>query len=112
MTGDENKFLDLKKDRGGMVTFGNDGSGFIVGKGTIQLGGEKVKAKYVLLAENMKHDLLSVSQMCDQGRILIFDSQKCEVRKEKFGKLVATTHITPQNVYILDEVKGEKCYIG
>ena len=38
----------------------------------------------------MKHNLLSVSQMCDQGHKFTFDSQKCEIRKEGSGKLVAT----------------------
>lgn len=55
----------------------------------------------------MKHDLLSVSQMCDQGHVLIFDSQKCEVRKENSRKLVATVYRTPKYIYILDEYKRE-----
>jgi hypothetical protein len=29
----------------------------------------------------MKHNLVSVSQMCDQGHKFNFDSQKCEIRK-------------------------------
>jgi hypothetical protein len=29
----------------------------------------------------MKHNLLSVSQMCDQGHNVTFDSQKWEIRK-------------------------------
>jgi hypothetical protein len=28
--------------------------------------------------------------MCDQGHKVTFDSQKCEIRKEGLGKLVAT----------------------
>jgi hypothetical protein len=38
-------------------------------------------AENVLLVEDMKHCILSVSQMCDQGHILVFDSKKCEMRK-------------------------------
>lgn len=112
MTRDQNKFLEFKKDIGGMVTFGNDGSGQIVGKGIVQLEGEKDKAKYVLLVENMKHDLLIVSKMCDQEHILIFYSQKYEVRRDNSRKLVVTIDRTPKNVYILDDVKREKCYLG
>ena len=81
-----------------MVIFGNYGSGKIVGKGIVQLGGEKAKSKDVLLVENMKHDLLSVSKMCDQGHILIFDSRKCEVRREKFGKWLLQ-HIQSPKIY-------------
>ena len=46
----------------------------------------------------MKHNLLSVSQMCDQGHILAFDSQKIEIRIEKYGRLVPTTFTTPKNM--------------
>jgi len=66
----------------------------------------------VLLIEDMKHNLLGVSQICDQGHTLSFDSRKCEIRSEKYGRLVSTTLMTPNNIYILDKVKGEKCCMG
>jgi hypothetical protein len=43
---------------------------------------------------------------------LIFDSQKCEIRSEKYGRMITTTLRTPNNIYILDEVKEEKCCMG
>jgi hypothetical protein len=49
----------------------------------------------------MKHNLLSVSQMCDQGHKVTFDSQKCEIRKEGSGKLVATAARTSRKIYVL-----------
>jgi hypothetical protein len=57
----------------------------------------------------MKHNLLSVSQMCDQGHQVTFDSQKCEIRKEGSGKLVATAARTSSNIYVLSEIGNEKC---
>jgi hypothetical protein len=75
MTGDKNKFVTLKKEKEGSVTFGNDNSTKIIGKGTVSLGNKDVVAENVLLVENMKHNLLSVSQMCDQGHTLIFNSK-------------------------------------
>jgi hypothetical protein len=78
MTGDMDKFLTLKKERDGSVSFGNDNSAKIIGKGTVNLGSKDAKAENVLLVEDMKHNLLSVSQMCDQGHKLVFDSQKCK----------------------------------
>jgi hypothetical protein len=60
----------------------------------------------------MKHNLLSVSQMCDQGHKVTFDSQKCEIRKEGSGKLVATTARTSSNIYVLSEIGNEKCCLG
>jgi hypothetical protein len=36
-------------------------------KGTVQIGNKNEKEENVLLVEDMKHNILSVSQMCDQG---------------------------------------------
>jgi hypothetical protein len=47
----------------------------------------------------MKHNILSVSQMCDQGHKVTFDSQKCEIRKEDSRKLVATIARTSTTGY-------------
>jgi hypothetical protein len=82
MTRDKNIFVTLKKEEEGYVTFGNDNSSKIIGKGIINLGNKDVVAENVLLVENMKHNLLSVSQMCDKGHRLIFNSKECEIRKE------------------------------
>ena len=45
MTGDQNKFLSLKKEKGGNVTFGDNAFAKVVGKGTISLGDEITKEK-------------------------------------------------------------------
>jgi transposase InsO family protein len=60
----------------------------------------------------MKHNLLSVSQMCDQGHKVTFDSQKCEIRKEGSCKLVFTAARTSSNIYVLSEIGNEKCCLG
>jgi hypothetical protein len=85
MTSDRDKFLTLREERDGSVSFGNDDSSKIIGKGTVQIGNKNEKEENVLLVEDMKHNLLSVSQMCDQGHDVTFDSQKCEIRKEGSG---------------------------
>ena len=74
MTGDQNKFIKLTKKEKGSVTFGDNLSGKILGKGIVTLGNKKNKEENVLLVENMKPNILSVSQNCDQGHILIFES--------------------------------------
>jgi hypothetical protein len=84
----KDKFLDLKKQKG-KVTFGDNASDNILGKGTVSLG--KDKARNVLLVEKLKPSLLIVSQTYDQGNFCIFDSQKCEFRREDTGKIVGTT---------------------
>ena len=50
--------------------------------------------------------------MCDQGHTLTFDSQNCKVRKEEYDKLVFRETRTPNNVYILDKISGEKWFMG
>ena len=80
-TGDRDKFLTLRKERDGSVSFENDDSAKIIGKGTIRIGNKNAKAENVVLVEDMKHNLLSVSHMCDQGHKVTFYSKKCEIRK-------------------------------
>jgi hypothetical protein len=48
----------------------------------------------------MKHNLLKVSQMCDQGHKVTFDSQKCKIRKKGLGKLIATAVKTKQHICV------------
>jgi hypothetical protein len=74
MTGDEHGFLTLIKERDGSVSFGNDDSSRIIGKGTLIIGNKNTKEENVLPVEDMKHNLLSKSQMCDQGHKLTSNS--------------------------------------
>eukprot|EP00253_Pinus_taeda_P025320 PITA_25320 len=53
-------------EKGKKVSFGNDTLAVIKGKGTAQLK-EKVEAGNVLYVHGLKHNLLSVSHMCDHG---------------------------------------------
>jgi hypothetical protein len=112
MRGDRDKFLTLRKERDGSVSIGNDDSSKIIGKSIVWIGSKNEKAENVLLVEYMKHNLLSVSQMCDQGHNVTFDSQKCEIRKEGSWKLVATAARTSSKIYVLREIGNEKCCLG
>jgi hypothetical protein len=112
MTGDANIFLTLRKEIYGSVSFGNDDSNRIIGRGTLKIGNKDTKAENVLLVEDMKHNILSVSQMCYQGHKLVFDSQKCEIRKVGPNRLVATIVRTSSNIYVLSEIGNEKCCLG
>ena len=98
-----------QKKQKGKVTFGGNASGNILGKGTMNLG--KDKAKNVLMVENLKPSLLSVSQTCDHGHICIFYSQKCEIRKKNSRKLVGTAPRTSKNVYILNTKLNKECQL-
>jgi hypothetical protein len=101
--------LNLNKQKG-KVTYGDNASGNILGKGTVNLG--KKKAKDVLLVEKLKSSLLSVNQTCDQGLIFISYSHKCDIRREDSEKLVGTAPRALENVYILNTKLNEECHIN
>ena len=64
MTGDPTKFLILKRKQKGKVTFGDNLSSKIIGTGIVAIR-DNMKAENVLLVENLKPNLLSVSQEFD-----------------------------------------------
>ena len=111
MTGDKEKlqsYSSLEKEK--KVSFGNDTPAFIKGKGSVRLK-EKVKAGNVMYVDGLKHNLLSVIQMCDQGNEVIFRSNGCIFRELDTGETVIKGIRTPNNLYIL---KGgqQQCYLS
>ena len=64
--------MDLKPKIGGDVTFGDNSKGQIEGIGTI---GNKsfIFIENVLLVNGLKHNLLSISQLCDKGFKVVFE---------------------------------------
>ena len=65
-----------------------------------------------MLVEGLKHNLLSVSQICDQGHNVVFSTKKCEIRDSSLRELVAKGVRTPDNVYILSRIQEDKCYLS
>jgi hypothetical protein len=59
------------------------------------------------LVEYLKHNLLRVNKICDQGYTLTFDSRKCKIKENNSGRLVATATRRLNNIYILDMKKRE-----
>jgi hypothetical protein len=112
MKDDREIFLTLNKERDKSVSFGNDNSARIIGRGIVNLGSKDAKVENVLLVEDMNQNILRFIQMCDQGHELLFDSEKCEIRKEGLGKMVAIARRTPNNIYVLNEFRRGKCCLG
>lgn len=71
-------------------------------KGTLNIDG-KLKAHDVYYVEGLKHNFLSVSQMCDKGYKFTFDSIGCQIRKESIRKIVVEGKRIDGNVYNLKE---------
>jgi hypothetical protein len=103
MTGDKGKFLSLSESKSGNITFGNDAPGKIKGKGMVSLSNGKGKSQDVLLVYGLKHNLLSVIQMCDRGSEVMFTSKDCKIKSVNSGQVVAQGIRIENNVYVLKE---------
>ncbi|GLJ05156.1 hypothetical protein SUGI_0012340 [Cryptomeria japonica] len=79
MTGDRSKFLSLEEYDGGVVRFGNDAPCMVKGRGSISLSG-KSSADNVYWVEGLRHNLLSVAQLNDNGLTLEFKDGVCKIK--------------------------------
>jgi hypothetical protein len=113
MTGDKAQFSSLKSKDGGHVTFGDDGKGKIIGIGMI--GKESSNSiDQVLFVHGLKHNLLSVSQLCDKGYRVIFESTHCMVVESSTNE-VKFLGKRQGNVYViyLDELlDNDLCFVA
>ena len=80
MSSDKSKFLSLIENKSRNVTFGNDALGKIKGKILVKLSNGKGKSQDVLFVGGLKHNLLSVSQVCDKGCEFVFTSKDCKIK--------------------------------
>ena len=80
--------------------FGNNTPAVIKGKGSIFLK-EKVKDGNVMYVDGLNHNLLSVSQMCDQGNEVVFQSNRCVIPELDTRETKIKGTRTPDNLYIL-----------
>jgi len=101
MPGDKDKLISynaLEKEKN--VSFANNTPAVIKGKYFVYLK-EKVKAGNVMYVDGLKQNLLSVSQMCDQGNEVVFRSKECVVCEIDIGKTIIKCTRNPSNLYIL-----------
>jgi len=66
MTGDASLLTGLVLKHGRFFTDGDNKRGRIIGRGDIGVKGNLI-IQNVLLVEGLKHNLLSISQLCDKG---------------------------------------------
>ena len=99
MTGDFSLLTEFKERAGPSITFGDDSKGFTMGYGLIST--RNVIINEVALVDGLKHNLLSISQLCDRGNTVSFNSEACVVTSKKDNKVVLTG-VRKGNVYIAD----------
>jgi hypothetical protein len=87
MTGERHMFQDLELKPGGVVSFGGNQKGKIIGSGTVG-NGKLPSINNVLLVEGLMHNLLSISQLSDNGYDVIFNQMSCKVVNQKDGSVL------------------------
>ncbi|KAI3825402.1 hypothetical protein L1987_06885 [Smallanthus sonchifolius] len=82
MNGNIHLLEDVKKIDGGYVSFAGSKGGYITSQGTLK--NDKVKFEKVNYVEQLKHNLLSVSQVCDKKFSFHFNDSECFDMKPGF----------------------------
>ena len=75
--------MSLKEKIGGTIVFGGGSNAQVIGSGVVNLN-DGIKINNVSLFSNLKYNLLSVSQLCDNGKNkVVFYTEKVKVKKLK-----------------------------
>ncbi|CAJ2652046.1 unnamed protein product [Trifolium pratense] len=98
MTGVEHYLEDLKSYATSFVTFGDGAKGEIKGVGKLANHGLP-KLDNVLLVKGLKANLISISQLCDQGMKVNFTKAECLVTNEQ-GELLMKGVRSRDNCYL------------
>ena len=99
MTGDSTLFTEFKERAGPSFTIGDNIKGYTVGYGLISK--DNVIIEEVALVDGLKHNLLSISQLCDKGNSVTFNSEACVVTNKRSNKVVLTG-VRKGNMYLAD----------
>ena len=100
MTGDKEQFFTLESKKGGAVTFGDNNQGHIIGIGKIQIT-PSTFVDNVRFVDGLKHNLLSVSQLCDKDFDVLFKPSMCIITNLIDNSLVFKG-LRCDNVYVVD----------
>ena len=101
MTGHANMLTNITSFDGVTVSFGDNSNGYVIGKWDVSNLGNTPLITKVLLVENLKRNLLSISQLCDKGFKISFEKNKCSIY-EVNNELIFEG-IRNRNIYILDK---------
>ena len=93
------------------MSFGDNSKGKIIGIDNV---GKESSTLFenVCLVENLKHNLLSISQLCDNGYRIIFDKSKCAIENACDGEILFIGNRCV-NIYTIDidcASTNDKCF--
>ena len=83
-----------------MVIFGDNDKGHIVRIGKVQLT-PLTSLENVLYVRGLKHNLISISQLCDRGLKVLFELSSCLVTNPLDNNNIFICH-RQGNVYLID----------
>ncbi|XP_059635232.1 uncharacterized protein LOC132277390 [Cornus florida] len=110
MAGDGSKFNSLKQFDGGNVIFGDNQRAKIVGIGTVSKSEKLPEIHEVLLVKGLKHNLLSVSQLCNSGKEVCFNKERCNVIDLESKQVLFSANRSSRNVYtVIEESQVTQC---
>ncbi|XP_073049518.1 uncharacterized protein [Primulina eburnea] len=101
MTGSKDHLIDYVELRSVHVTYGGGAKGRIAGKGTLNVDGLP-SLQNVLYVEGLNSNLISISQLCDDGLHFKFDKDICEVF-DNANTCILTGTRSADNCYQLGE---------
>ena len=113
MTGDRNKFLSIIEKEGGVVNFGGKDKGKIIGMGKIGKT-QSNSIENVLLVDGLNYNLLSISQLCDKGYKVMFETNFCAIL-DKLSNEMKFIGKRLNNVYVIDfdnEMDSDLCLVA
>ena len=99
MTSDKDQFVTLET-KGGVITFGDNGKGHIIRFGKIRIT-PSTFFKNVLYVKGLKHNLISISQLCDKDYKFSFESLLCIITNPIDDSIIFIDH-RQGNVYMID----------
>ncbi|XP_024009718.1 uncharacterized protein LOC112084659 [Eutrema salsugineum] len=98
MTGNRSYLQNIKKIKGGRVTFGDGSVGAIQGKGITKDEGQPDLVN-VYLVQGLKANLISISQLCDEWLIVIFTNKRYRAVNDD-GQIILAGERSGNNCYM------------
>jgi len=113
MTGEKSNFLSLTASDGGSVAFENGKSETTVGVGKIRESLSHL-IDNVYLVDGLQHNLLNVSQLCDNDNLVVFSPKQCLVININTGDVVqrGKRHKNVYKVCILSLPQNNLTYLS
>ena len=111
MSGNETLFSFIDKIFKSKIKMGNNGTLPVVGKGSIMVRtkqGEKKEIQNVYFAPGMKHNLMSIDQLIQNGYKVLMENDKCVIHEKDGSKnILAVIQMTKNRMFPL---RIETCF--